>query len=258
MGFSQVQGELKKLKHTVARSTVAKTLKDNGIPPSTGRVTTWSTFLKTHAEVTCATDFFTTEAWTAKSLVPHYTLLVIENATRAVHIAGTTPNPNSDFMAQVTRNLTDQVDGFLRDKRYLIVDKACVFTAEFERTHADAGVEVVRTAIQAPDMNAIAERWVRSIKTESLNKIIPFGFTSLERSSNEFVAHYNLERPQQGIGNELITGSKDSGSGEARRRAAAWQGRLLLVINVMQNSPPSKVAIHAAMNRTYQILSTLS
>ncbi len=75
-------------------------------------------------------------------------------------------------------------------------------------------VEVVRTAIQAPDMNAIAERWVRSIKTECMNKIIPFGFTSLERSINEFVAQYNLERPHQGISNELIAGSKDSDTGE--------------------------------------------
>ncbi len=96
----------------------------------------------------------------------------------------------------------------------MIDDNACVFTAEFERTLADAGVEVVRTAIQAPDMNAIAERWVRSIKTECLNKINPFGFTSLERSVNEFVTHYNLERPHQGIGNELIDGSKDQGTGE--------------------------------------------
>ncbi len=63
-------------------------------------------------------------------------------------------------------------------------------------------------------MNAIADRWVRSIKTEYMNRIIPFGFTSLERSVNEFVAHYNLERPHQETGNELIAGSKDSGTGE--------------------------------------------
>ncbi len=103
---------------------------------------------------------------------------------------------------------------FLRNEHYLIVDNACVFTAEFERILADAGVKLVRTAIQAPDMNAIAERWVRSIKTECLNKIISFGFTSLERSVNEFVTHYNQERPHQGIGNELIDGSKDSANGE--------------------------------------------
>ncbi len=73
----------------------------------------------------------------------------------------------------------------------------------------------VRTAIQTPDMNAIAERWVKSIKTECLNKVIPFGFTTLERSVNEFVTHYNRERPHQGIGNELIDKAKDSGTGKS-------------------------------------------
>ncbi len=117
-------------------------------------------------------------------------------------------------MAQTARNLTDHLDGFLRDQRYLIVDNARVFIAQFERILAEAGVEVVRTAIQAPDMNSIAERWVRSIKTECLSKIVPFGFRSLERSVNEFAAHYNSERPHLGLGNELINGEKDSGSGQ--------------------------------------------
>ncbi len=115
-GYSRIQGELKKLNHTVARSTVAKTLKDNGIPPSTGRSTTWNAFIKTHANVICATDFFTTEVWTARGLVTHYVLFVIDHATRKVHIAGITPHPNSAFMAQVARNLTDCVDGFLLGK----------------------------------------------------------------------------------------------------------------------------------------------
>ncbi|MCP5041471.1 MAG: transposase family protein [bacterium] len=213
-GYKRIQGELKNLDRSVARSTIAKTLKDNSIPPSANRATSWKTFLKAHADVIAAADFFNVQVWTARGLVTHHVLFVIHHTTRAVHIAGVTTNPDSAFILQVARNLTDHVDGFLRDKRYLIVDNACVFTAEFERILADAGVKLVRTAIQAPDMNAIAERWVRSIKTECLNKIIPFGFTSLERSVNESVTHYNLERPHQGVGNELIAGSKDSGNGE--------------------------------------------
>ncbi len=170
--------------------------------------------MKAHADVIAAADFFNVEVWTTRGLVTHHVLFVIHHATRTVHIAGITPHPDSAFIAQVARNMTDHVDGLLRNKRYLIVDIACVFTAEFERTLADAGVEVVRTAIQASDMNATAEHWVRSIKTECMNRIIPFGFTSLERSVNEFVTHYNQESPHQGIGNELIDGSKDSGTGE--------------------------------------------
>ncbi len=193
-------------RHSVARSTIARTLKDNGIPPSANRAASWKTFLKAHADVIAAADFFNVEVWTTRGLVTHHALFVIHHATRAVCIAGITTSPDSAFMAQVARNLTDHVDGFLRNKRSLIVDNDVLFTSQFERILADAGVKLARTAIQAPDRNAIAERWVRSIKTECLNKIIPFGFRTLERSINELVAHCNLERPHQGIGNKLIAG----------------------------------------------------
>ncbi len=183
-------------------------------PPSADRTTSWKTFLKAHADVIAAADFFNVEVWTTRGLVTHHVLFVIHHATRAVRIAGITTSPDSTFMAQVARDLTDHVDGFLRDKRYLIVDNDVLFTSQFKRILADTGVELVRTAIQAPDINAIAECWVRSIKTECLNKIIPFGFTSLERSANEFVANCNSERPHLGLGNELINEEKDPGSGE--------------------------------------------
>jgi putative transposase len=122
-GYCRIQGELKKLGHRVARSTIAKTLKEHGIKPSPDRPTTWRTFLRSHADAIAAADFFTAEVWTARGLVTHYVLFVIDHATRAVEIpAGITTNPDSAFMAQVARNLTDHVDGFLRDKRYLILD----------------------------------------------------------------------------------------------------------------------------------------
>ena len=118
-GYCRIQGELKKLNHRVARSTIANTLKDNGIPPSSQRSTSWRTLLRAHADVIGATDFFTVEIWTTRGLVTHYVLLVIQHATRAVHIAGITTHPDSAFVAQVARNLTDPIDGFLMGKRYL-------------------------------------------------------------------------------------------------------------------------------------------
>ena len=99
-GYSRIQGELKKLDHRVARSTISKTLKDNGIPPSTERPTSWRTFLRAHADVIAATDFFTVEMWTARGLVTYHVLFVVHHATRAVHIAGITPNPDGKFMAR--------------------------------------------------------------------------------------------------------------------------------------------------------------
>ena len=149
-------------------------------------------------------DFFTTEVWTARGLVTYYVLFVIHRATRAVAIAGVTPNPDGAFMAQVARNLTVEGDGVIRGIRYLLVDRDSKFTADFRRILATAGVQVLRTCYQAPNMNAIAERWVLSIKSECLDKMILFGDASLRRALREYCAHYLAERPHQGIGNELI------------------------------------------------------
>ena len=95
----------------------------HGIKPAPDRPTPWRTFLKAHADVIGAADFFTTEVWTPRGLVTYYRMFVIDIATRAVHVAGTTRNPDARFMAQIARNLTDCVDGFLRAKQFLIVDR---------------------------------------------------------------------------------------------------------------------------------------
>lgn len=117
-------------------------------------------------------------------------------------------------MAQVARNLTDELDGFLRGKRYLILDKDSKFTGQFRRILEGAGVAIVQIAHQAPNMNAIAERWVLSAKAECLDRMILFGQGHLERALREFVAHYHAERPHQGIGNELIRGTPSNGGGD--------------------------------------------
>lgn len=203
-GYCRIQGELKKVGHRVARSTIAKTLKENGIAPSPDRPTSWRTFLRAHAESIAATDFFTAEVWTARGLVTHYVLFVVHHATRAVQITGITTNPDEAFMAQVARNLMDPVDGFLRGKRFLIADLDTKFSERFRQVLELGGVQVVRTAFQAPNMNAIAERWVRSVKSECLDRMILFGEGSLRRALREYGAHFHEERPHQGLGNELI------------------------------------------------------
>ncbi|MCK5940957.1 MAG: integrase core domain-containing protein [Planctomycetes bacterium] len=204
-GYLRIQGELKKLGHRVGRTTIATTLKDNGIQPSPDRPTSWRAFLKTHADVICGMDFFTVDVWTKRGLVPHYVLLAIQHATRRVEIAGVTTNPNTAFMAQVARNLTDQVDGFLRGQRFLVVDNDSLFTKQFVGILDAAGVRVVRTAVQAPNMNAFAERWVQSIKRECLSKLILFGEQHLRRALQSYVEHYNQDRPHQGLDNRLVT-----------------------------------------------------
>jgi transposase InsO family protein len=209
-GYCRIQGELKKLNHSVAASTIAKTLREHGIPPAPSRPTTWRTFLRSHADVIAATDFFSVEVWAARGLRTYHVLFIIKHATRSVHIAGITTNPNSAFMAQVALNLSMLRYGFLNGMSYLILDRDTKFTAEFKRILKDAGVKLVPISYQAPNMNAIAERWVRSVKDECLGRMILFGENHLQRAINEYVAHYHSERAHQGLGNQLIESVPDS------------------------------------------------
>src|SRR5262249_51438705 len=123
--YDRLQGALKNLGHTVCPNTIKKILRRNGIQPAPdrGRRTPWKTFLKTHARSIFAADFFTTEVWTMRGLVTHYTLFVIHHATRAVRIVGTTAHPGETFMSQIARLMTDPVDGILRHARFPLIDR---------------------------------------------------------------------------------------------------------------------------------------
>jgi putative transposase len=203
-GYTRIQGALKNLGHDVARSTVAKALKDNGIGPAPDRPSSWRTFLRAHWGEIAGADFFTTEVWTPRGLVTYYTLFVLDLRSRRVHVAGSTPSPDARFMAQVARRLTDAVDGFLANHRVLLCDRDSKWTDGFRRIVQSAGVRIVMTPVQAPNANAYAERFVRSIRAECLDRLILFGERRLFRALDEFVAHYHRERNHQGLGNELI------------------------------------------------------
>ncbi|MFK7742042.1 MAG: integrase core domain-containing protein [Planctomycetota bacterium] len=203
-GHLRFRGEFKRVGQTAARTTIAKTLKDNGVAPSPDRPTSWKAFLKTHADVICGAEFFTVDVWTKRGLVTHYVLFVTHHATRAIHIAGVTPHPNGEIMAQVGRNLTDSVDGLLSDKKFLVLDNDKLFTQQFCRIFGDAGCEAVRTAYQAPKMNAFAERFVQTVKREDLRKMIVFGDRRLRKVLREFADRHHRDRPHQSLGNKLI------------------------------------------------------
>jgi putative transposase len=204
-GYSRIQGALKNLGHRVARSTVAKVLKDKGIPPAPGRPSSWRTFLRAHWSEIAGADFFTTEVWTPRGLVTYYTLFVIDLRSRRVHIVGSTPNPHAAFMAQAARRLTDAVDGFLVDHRVLVCDRDGKWTEGFRAIIEGSGMRIVLTPSQGPNANAYAERFVRSVRAECLDRLILFGERRLIRVLDEFVAHYHGERNHQGLGNDLIT-----------------------------------------------------
>jgi transposase InsO family protein len=205
VGLHTDPGRLKNLGHDVARSTIAKVLKDHGIPPAPDRPSSWRTFLRAHWGEIAGADFFTTEVWTPRGLLPYYTLFVLDLRSRRVHVAGSTPTPDGRFMAQTARRLTDAVDGFLVGHSVLICDRDSKWTDDFRRIVQSAGVRIVLTPVRAPNANAYAERFVRSIREECLDRLILFGERRLGRALAEFVAHYHGERNHQGLGNELIT-----------------------------------------------------
>jgi putative transposase len=167
----------------------------------------WKTFLKAHFGGLAATDFFSVEVLTFKGLVRYFVLFIIDLETRRIQIAGIVRQPDGAWMKQVARNVTDSVDGFLRGKRYLIHDRDPLFTEEVRGIFRAAGVECLKLPPRSPNLNAYAERFVLSIKSECLSKLVPLGELHLRRAVSEFVEHYHLERNHQGLENRLLTHS---------------------------------------------------
>jgi putative transposase len=184
------------------------------------RPTSWQTFLKAHWGVIAAADFFTTEVWTWRGLVTYYTVFVIDLASRRVHILGSTPHPSDVFMGQVVRLVTAADDGVLIGHRVLLCDRDRKWSRAVRHQFGDAGIRVVRTPERAPNANAYAERFVRSIREECLNRMIPLGERHFRRAITAFVEHYHLERNHQGLANRLITGTTTADvAGRVRRRS---------------------------------------
>src|SRR6476660_4994714 len=206
-GYRRIQGALFNLGHEIARSTIAQILKRHGIEPAPerSRKTTWKEFLSRHWELIVATDFFTVEAWTRRGLQRFIVRFFIDLSTRKVEIAGIAQVANGLWMSQIARNLTDAEEGILTGKRYLIHDRDPLFTSEFLTMIADAGVKSVKLPPRSPNLNAYAERFVRTIKESCLERMILFGEESWRTAVHNFVAHYHTERNHQGLGNRLIS-----------------------------------------------------
>jgi transposase InsO family protein len=221
-GYTRIQGALANLNHKVGRGTIANVLKRNGIEPSPerSRRTPWSTFLKAHWKVLAASDFLTVKVWTAKGLVTHFLLFVISLADRVVTIAAITTRPDESWMLQVGRNVPDAQSGALHAKRYLLIDRDSKYSEQFRRLIRDSGTKVIRLPPMSPNLNAYAERFVRSIKDECLDRMIFVGQESLRRAVAEYMVHYHSERNHQGLDNCLIVPkAMDVRAGAIQRRA---------------------------------------
>jgi putative transposase len=150
------------------------------------------------------TDFFTAEVLTVRGLVTYYVLFFIHLDSRRMDIAGIAIHPDEPWMKQIARNVTMEGCGILRDCRYLLHDRDTKYTQAFRAIIASGQVKPLLLPACSPNLNAYAERLVRSVKEECLSKVILFGERSLRRALSEYVEHYHTERNHQGKQNVLL------------------------------------------------------
>ena len=205
-GYDRIVGALANLGYTISDQTVGNILKRHAIAPAPERktTTTWKEFIRTHLDMLVATDFFTAEVWTTAGLVTYYVLFFIHLGSRKIHVAGVTPHPHEAWMMQVARNVTMEEWGFLSPGQYLIHDRDGKYCPAFQQLIDAAGVKRMPLPPRSPNLNAYAERWVRSVKEECLARVILFGEAALCRALHEYVEHYHHERNHQGKGNVLL------------------------------------------------------
>ena len=196
-GYTRIRGGLKSLGHDAARNTIKAILKDHGIEPAPERGTkmSWKTFLAAHWDGLAAADSFTVEVLTLRGLVRYVIFFVMKLKTRTVEIAGITRQPDEAWMTQVARNLTDAGDGFMRGIDYVILDRDPLYTAAFRRLLRDSGVTPLVLPAWSPNLNAFAERFVESAKSECLGRLVLLGEGHLRSAVRSFVHHYHEERP---------------------------------------------------------------
>ena len=231
-GYDKVAGALANLGYDVSDQTVGNVLKRHGISPAPKRKggIGWKEFIKAQAAVTAACDFFTVEVLTLRGLLTYYVLFFIHlDESRRVQVAGVTRHPDQYWMEQVARNVTMEGIGFLNGYKKLLQDRDPKFCPEFRRLIESHGIDNVRLPARSPNLNAVAERWVRTVKSECLSKLILLGESSLRRALAEFVAHYHAERNHQEKDNKLLFPAPDQriGSPEGPIRCKERLGGLL-------------------------------
>jgi len=192
---TRIRGVLRNLDHEIGRNTIKRILLENGFDPAPLRKQgmSWETFLKAHWGAIAATDFFSVEVLTRTGLVRYFVLFIIDLRTRRVEIAGIARRPDGEWMKQIARNLTDAEDGFLSGARYLIHDRDPLFTDAFRELLKLSDVKTVKLPARSPDLNAYAERFVLSIRSECLDQIIPLGERHLRKAVREYTEHYHAE-----------------------------------------------------------------
>src|SRR6266511_3218266 len=194
-GCVRIQGELRKLGVRVGATTIRMLLRRHGLGPAPRRIgPSWAEFLRAQAQGILACDFFTVETVWLRTL---YVLFWIEHGSRRVHVAGVTANPDCAWVSQQARNLA--IGDHLENVRFLIHDRDAKFCGPFDQIVRSEGVRVIETPLQAPKVNAVAERWVRTVRNDCLDHLLIVSRRHLEQVLRAYLAHYNAERPHRSL-----------------------------------------------------------
>ena len=195
MGYRRIHGELAGLGIAVAPSTVWQILKDAGISPAPRRDGPgWAEFLRSQARAMLALDFFTADLLNGTKV---YVLAVIEHGTRRIRVLGATENPAWSWVVQQARNLLMDLEDEESGVKFVLHDRDASFTAAFDAVFQTAGVKVVRSAIQAPRMNSIMERWIGSCRRELLDRTLIWNQRHLMTVLREYENFCNTHRPHR-------------------------------------------------------------
>jgi putative transposase len=230
-GYRRIHGELTKPGATVAASTVYEILRAAGADPAPRRDgPTWRQFLHAQADGILAVDFLHVDTVMLTRL---YVLVFTGPGTRRMHIGGVTAHPTGEWTAQQARNLSLDLGDRFGNFRFLIRDRGSNFTRSSDAVFQAAGTTIVRTAVQAPRMNAICERLVGALRRELLDRTLILNQAHLRAVLAGYQEHYNTARPHQGIG-QRVPGA-DPGPHVIAADPGTWQIRRKPVLNGLIN-----------------------
>ena len=198
-GNGKIEGELLKLGYEISDETVGNILKRHAIPPAPERSPSpsWRHLMTHYKDQILACDFFTVETLFLKTI---YVLVFIELGTRRVHFAGCTAHPTSAWVTQQARQVMWELADREPRTHFLIRDRDTKFTSTFNTVFRSEAIHVIRTPVRAPNANCYAERWVRSVREECLDKLLIFNEAHLRHVMRDYIVYYNTARPHQGIG----------------------------------------------------------
>jgi putative transposase len=195
-GYRRIVGELKCVGIVVSATSVRKVLLEAGLQPAPERgASSWRAFLRAQAAGMLACDFLTVETAFLQRI---YVLFFISLATRRIEYIACTPNPDGHWVAQQARNLLMQL-GYEHPFRFLVHDRDTKFSHACDEVFRTEGIKVIRTPVQAPNANAFAERWVRTLRADCLDRILIFGRRHLEHVLRVYRCHYNEHRPHRAL-----------------------------------------------------------